>query len=204
MGPWSHFLSALLFGRSWPEAVIRSSFFHGLNAAPGSSLFSFGARRPPSHAYDVHRMCAVVGPAARGSQSCARCVRVIIDKDYTLLDDCDLLIGILDAAGHSNGCCCERYGRGDRTSSRREEAAMLYLSSKLAVPQSIDVQQLEAVHKFRGSCEKRGLLGTFDSTADFRDRIYTRRADHVARRFIFAWDPVFAALLARSIRLSRS
>ena len=29
----------------------------------------------PSYAYDVHRMCAVVGPAARGSQSCDRCTR---------------------------------------------------------------------------------------------------------------------------------
>lgn len=90
-----------------------------------------------------------------------------------LLDKCDLLIGVFwtrigtKTVDHVSGTVeeIERHLAADKPT-------MLYFSSQPAHPDSIDPDQYAELKKFKESCKDRGLLETYDSHTDFKDKFY--------------------------------
>lgn len=62
--------------------------------------------------------------------------------------------------------------------------AMLYFSEAPVHPDSIDGEQYRALRTFRKECEAKGLIETFDSLADLRDKFSRQLARVVQRQLV--------------------
>jgi hypothetical protein len=92
-----------------------------------------------------------------------------------VLKDCDLLVGIFwTRLGTPTGI----YPSGSVEEIQRHieggKPAMIYFSSAPVVPQSINAEQFEALKVFRGWCEGRGLIESFENIQDFQNK-FTRQ-----------------------------
>lgn len=91
----------------------------------------------------------------------------IIDK--RILANADLLVGMFwtrlgtPTASYASGAVEEI-----EEHLKAGKPAMLYFSSAPASPDSIDVNQYQALKTFRDSCRSRGLYSTYSDTEDFR------------------------------------
>jgi hypothetical protein len=50
--------------------------------------------------------------------------------------------------------------------------ALIYFSSAPVRPESVDEEQYKGLKEFKEECKKRGLIETYDSTAEFHDKLY--------------------------------
>ncbi len=65
---------------------------------------------------------------------------------------------------------------------------MIYFSSAPVVPSSIDPEQYAGLQKFRKSCEKNGLIETYDSVAELKEKLTRQLALLVNSHETFAVD----------------
>src|SRR5687768_15783779 len=61
--------------------------------------------------------------------------------------------------------------------------AMVYFSAAPVRPDSVDDAQYKALREFRSACEKRGLIETYDSLGEFREKFVRQLAQAVIREF---------------------
>jgi len=61
--------------------------------------------------------------------------------------------------------------------------AMVYFSSAPVRPDSIDEAQYAALKEFREECRKQGLVETYDSLSEFREKFSRQLAQTIIRRF---------------------
>jgi hypothetical protein len=59
--------------------------------------------------------------------------------------------------------------------------AMLYFSNAPVHPDSVDEAQYKALRDFRGSCQERGLIETYDSLEEFREKFWRQLAQTIIR-----------------------
>lgn len=96
----------------------------------------------------------------------------IINK--RILTKCDLLIGVFwtrigtETQNHKSGTVEEIE---EHISSNKP--AMLYFSSQPVVADTVDLDQLAALKKFKESCRSRGIYRPYDNQSDFRDKFYS-------------------------------
>jgi hypothetical protein len=58
---------------------------------------------------------------------------------------------------------------------------MIYFSNVPVRPDSIDDEQRKAVREFRSECQKRGIIETYDTIEEFREKLGRQLAQKVLR-----------------------
>jgi len=93
--------------------------------------------------------------------------------NHQVLDKCDFLVGVFWTR---IGTPTSEYASGTveeiEKHIKTEKPAMLYFSSQPVALDSVDTKQVEALKKFKESCQSRGLYESYDSHADFKEKFY--------------------------------
>lgn len=95
-----------------------------------------------------------------------------------VLDKSDLLVAVFwtrlgSPTGESPSGTVEEINRHIEAG----KPAMIYFSISPVRPDSVDGEQYEALQKFRRECEERGLIETYESLSEFREK-FTRQLGH--------------------------
>jgi hypothetical protein len=97
--------------------------------------------------------------------------QAIINKQ--VLAKCDLLVGVFWTR---IGTPTERHLSGTVEEIEEHIAAgkptMLYFSSQPVALDTVDIDQIQRLKKFKESCQSRGLYESYDSHGDFKDKFY--------------------------------
>lgn len=90
-----------------------------------------------------------------------------------VLAKCDLLVGVFWTR---IGTPTERHLSGTVEEIEKHIAtgkpAMLYFSSQPVALDTVDIDQIQRLKKFKESCQSRGLYESYDSHGDFKDKFY--------------------------------
>ena len=90
-----------------------------------------------------------------------------------VLGKCDLLVGVFwtrigtPTKQHLSGTVEEI-----EKHIANSKPAMLYFSSQPVALDTVDIDQIQRLKKFRESCQSRGLYESYDSLSDFKDKFY--------------------------------
>lgn len=99
--------------------------------------------------------------------------QAIINKQ--ILENCDLLIGAFwTRIGTPTGEAISGTVEEIEKHISASKPAMLYFSSAPVHPDSIDPKQYEKLKEFKGKCSSEGLVETYESLGDFREK-FTRQ-----------------------------
>lgn len=93
--------------------------------------------------------------------------------NHRILEKCDLLVGVFwTRIGTATG----EYVSGTVEEIEKHinagKPTMLYFSNQPAHPDSVDSEQYRRLKEFKSSCQSRGLLETYDSHSDFKEKFY--------------------------------
>ena len=123
-----------------------------------------------------------VGWESHSSPSMGERAQAIINKQ--VLADCDLLIAVFwTRLGSPTGKAASGTVEEIEEHLKARKPAMIYFSSAPVVPESLDSRQYKALLDFKEQCRKRGLVETYDSVSDFRDKLNRQLAQTVIRAF---------------------
>jgi hypothetical protein len=134
------------------------------------------------HSEDRDIVLMPVGWESHSSPSMGDRPQAIINRQ--VLEGCDLLIAVFWTR---LGTPTQKSASG--TAEEIEEhlaagkPAMIYFSSAPVAPESVDQRQLKALVQFRENLRKRGLIETYDSIVDFREKLSRQLAQSVIRAF---------------------
>ena len=102
-----------------------------------------------------------------------------------VLKGCDVLIGIFwTRIGTPTGTAASGTVEEINEHVAAGKTAMIYFSAAPVVPDSVDADQYARLKEFRTECSRdRGLIETFDSVSDFRDKLARQLAQLVIDKF---------------------
>ncbi|PFG12288.1 DUF4062 domain-containing protein [Bacillus sp. es.036] len=90
-----------------------------------------------------------------------------------VLDKCDLLIGVFWTR---IGTPTDKYASGTVEEIENhisvDKPAMLYFSSQPVVLETVDMEQIKQLKRFKESCQSRGLYEEYDSHSNFKEKFY--------------------------------
>lgn len=90
-----------------------------------------------------------------------------------ILDKCDLLVGVFWTR---IGTSTRDYASGTveevEKHVKSDKPTMLYFSNQPVLPNSVDANQYKKLKEFQESYKDKGLLETYDSLSDFKDKFY--------------------------------
>lgn len=90
-----------------------------------------------------------------------------------ILDKCDFLIGVFWTR---IGTPTNDYASGTVEEIEKHiesgKPAMLYFSSQPVAMDTVDIEQIKELKKFKESCQSRGLYEGYDSHSDFKEKLY--------------------------------
>lgn len=93
--------------------------------------------------------------------------------NHQVLAKCDLLVGVFWTR---IGTSTEKYLSGSVEEVEQFIAAgkpvMLYFSSQPVALDTVDLDQIQRLKKFKESCRSRGLYESYDNHGDFKDKFY--------------------------------
>lgn len=144
------------------------------------------------HAEDRHTVLLPVGWDTHASPSMAAPPQEVINRQ--VLEGCDLLLGIfwtrlgtptVDARSGTVEEIERHLARGGR--------AMLYFSDTPVEPSGINADQYAAVQQFRDECRLRGLVETYSSHGEFREKLTRQLTQTVMRDFPMTEAPATGA-----------
>jgi hypothetical protein len=102
---------------------------------------------------------------------CSICSLNLAEFSDTLLEDCDLLVGIFwTKLGAPTGASASGTVEEIERHQAAGKPAMIYFSTEPVVPQSIDQEQFAALMKFKDWCKEKGLIETFENITAFRQK----------------------------------
>lgn len=135
-----------------------------------------------AHSSEQGLYLAAVGWGSHSAPEMGDRPQEIINKQ--VLRDCDLLIAVFwtrlgTPTGKASSGTVEEIE--EHLNARRP--VMLYFSETPLPPRLIDEAQHKALREFGASCEARGLIDTFDSLDDFREKLSRQLAQTVNREF---------------------
>ncbi|AKM43090.1 hypothetical protein NL30_25090 [Burkholderia contaminans] len=112
-----------------------------------------------------------IGWETHSSPEMGEPAQAIINKQ--VLSKCDLLVGVFWTR---IGTPTERHLSGTVEEIEEHIAGgkptMLYFSSQPVVMDTVDIDQVQRLKKFKESCQSRGLYQSYDSHGDFKDKFY--------------------------------
>jgi hypothetical protein len=134
------------------------------------------------HSEDKGLVLLPVGWETHAAPEMGERAQAIINRQ--LLSSCDLLIAIFwtrlgTPTGESPSGTVEEI----REHVRAGKPASVYFSNAPVRPDSVDEEQYRALRAFRKECEASGLLETFESTSEFRNKFVRQLAQTVIRAF---------------------
>ncbi len=90
-----------------------------------------------------------------------------------ILDKCDLLVGVFWTR---IGTPTTEYASGTVEEIEKhiklEKPAMLYFSSQPVAMDTVDIEQVQELKRFKESCQSSGLYEGYDSHSDFKEKFY--------------------------------
>jgi hypothetical protein len=108
--------------------------------------------------------------------------QAIINKQ--ILANCDLLVAMFwTRIGSPTGNAVSGTVEEIEEHLRVGKPAMLYFSSALVCPDSVDEEQYRALKEFKQECYKRGLVEAYDSVGEFRDKFSRQLSQTINRSF---------------------
>jgi len=142
--------------------------------------------------------------------------QAIINKQILL--DCDVLVAIFwTRLGSPTGAAPSGTVEEIEEHLQAGKPAMIYFSSAPVRPESVEEGQYQALREFRAKCQQRGIIETFESVTEFREKFSRQLAQLVIAKFAsgtkdeaiaFAFkevervkNPVAASLSARARQL---
>lgn len=134
------------------------------------------------HSQDRDIVLLPVGWESHSSPSMGDRPQAIINRQ--VLEDCDLLIAVFwTRLGSPTGKSPSGTVEEIEEHLKAGKPAMIYFSSSPVYPESVDPKQFKALVQFREKCRKRGLIETYDSISEFRDKLSRHLAQTVIRAF---------------------
>jgi hypothetical protein len=101
-----------------------------------------------------------------------------------VLKDCDVLVGIFwTRLGTPTGSSASGTVEEINEHVAAGKTAMIYFSREPVVTDNLDEEQWAALKQFKQECTTRGLIETFDSIADFRDKLTRQLTQLVFDKF---------------------
>ncbi len=90
-----------------------------------------------------------------------------------ILDKCDFLVGVFWTM---IGTATSKYASGTVEEIENHiqvgKPVMLYFSSQPVAMETVDLEQIKDIKKFKKSCQKRGLYEEYDNHSDFKEKFY--------------------------------
>jgi hypothetical protein len=101
-----------------------------------------------------------------------------------IVKGCDLLVAVFwTRLGSPTGEAPSGSVEEIREHRAAGKPAMLYFSNEPVHPASVDEAQIRAVREFRAECEREGLVETYESATEFRDKFARQLASIVRDQF---------------------
>jgi len=101
-----------------------------------------------------------------------------------VLEQCDLLVAVFwTRLGSPTGKSPSGTVEEIRKHIEAGKPAMLYFSNAPVRPDSVDEAQYRALRDFRAQCEQRGVIETYESIEEFRDKFTRQLTQTVLREF---------------------
>lgn len=106
--------------------------------------------------------------------------QAIINKQ--ILAECDLLVAMFwTRLGSPTGKAASGTAEEIEEHLKAGKHAMLYFSSAPVALDSVDAQQYAALKEFKAACLERGLVETYNSVDDFREKLYRHFSQTINR-----------------------
>ena len=123
-----------------------------------------------------------VGWETHSSPSMGERPQEIINKQ--ILQHSDLLIAIFwTRLGTPTGAAASGTVEEIQEHVGAGKPALLYFSATPVQPASVDPEQFAALQTFKGECMKQGLVETYESISEFREKLTRQLAQTVLRSF---------------------
>jgi len=108
--------------------------------------------------------------------------QAIINKQ--ILGNCDLLVAVFwTRIGSPTGAAVSGTVEEIQEHLNAGKAAMIYFSSAPVRPDSVDEKQYAALTKFKQECHEKGLVVSYDSVGDFRDKFSRQLTQTIIRDY---------------------
>lgn len=102
-----------------------------------------------------------------------------------VLRDCDVLIAIFwTRLGTPTGSARSGTAEEIEEHLRAGKPAMIYFSTQLVTPESVDAEQYKRLREFKVALEKRGLIEKYESLSEFREKLTRHLAQVAIRKLI--------------------
>jgi len=109
--------------------------------------------------------------------------------NYQLLKECDLLVAVFwTRIGTATSRAVSGTVEEIEEHLRAGKPAMIYFSNAPVEPDSIDTAQYAALKEFKRICKEKGLIGNYQSKADFRGKFSRQLAAKVNQDNFFKVD----------------
>jgi hypothetical protein len=109
----------------------------------------------------------------------------IFNKD--VLRDCDLLVAVFwTEIGSPTGKDISGTVEEIKEFTASKKPAMIYFSQKPITPKSIDDEQFQAVKEFEKECRNLGIIETFKSESDFKEKFMRQLAQKIIKDDCFS------------------
>jgi len=106
--------------------------------------------------------------------------QAVVNKQ--VLQNCDLLVAVFwTRLGSPTGKAASGTVEELEEHLKAGKPAMLYFSNAPVRPESVDDAQYKALRDFRAACQQRGLVETYDSLEEFREKFWRQLAQTIIR-----------------------
>jgi hypothetical protein len=111
------------------------------------------------------------------------------DRAQAIIDDqlvksADLLVAVFwTRLGTPTGSASSGTVEEIQEHVKSGKPVMLYFSSAPVQPESVDAEQYKALREFRASIQKRGLVESYESISEFREKFTRQLAQTIIQRF---------------------
>ncbi|MFH7321441.1 DUF4062 domain-containing protein [Desulfurivibrio sp. D14AmB] len=134
------------------------------------------------HSADRAVILAPVGWDTHSAPEMGDRAQAVINKQ--VLQNCDLLVAVFwTRLGSPTGKVASGTVEEIEEHLRAGKPAMLYFSNAPVHPDSVDDAQYKALRDFRAACQKRGLVETYDSLEEFREKFWRQLAQTIIREY---------------------
>ena len=134
------------------------------------------------HSADRRVILVPVGWETHSAPEMGDRAQAVINKQ--VLQNCDLLIAVFwTRLGTPTGKAASGTVEEIEEHLASGKPAMLYFSNAPVRPDSVDDEQYNALREFRASCQKRGLIETYDSLEEFQGKFWRQLAQTIIREY---------------------
>jgi hypothetical protein len=134
------------------------------------------------HAHDRHLILMPIGWETHSTPAMGDRPQAIINKQ--VLEKCDLLVAVFwTRLGSPTGAAASGTVEEIDEHLKAGKPAMIYFSSAPVRLDSVNEEQYKALKTFKDDCYKRGLVESYESAGEFKDKFSRQLAQTIIRDF---------------------